>query len=137
MDIINKYKTTLDMRGYLDILFLRNDTIEICYFDPIKTLKEYYNVKSNDLDSALVACRAAYARLTYSATTKLHYFIPLTSLAAYDIVGNNCIWYYANLYKIFYFEAKVTFLDQTASPILTEIVNGGHQFLNIAIKGVK
>jgi hypothetical protein len=138
MKFLNPYNITLDVRGYLDILFLPHDTIEICYFEPIKTLANYGNFPSNtSLNKALVLSKAAYAKFIYSSPSKIHFFIPLTTLSGYSMIEQNTIWYYKSMFTILYFDAKVSYLDNKGEIVLTDIVNGGEQFLNVSIKGVK
>ena len=136
MKFYNPYNMTLDVTGYLHLLFMPSDVIEVAYFESIKVLQKYYTFKGSDLFSALSQTNSAYAKLTYSTPSKIHYFIPLTSLQGYSIVARNCEWYYANLSKVFFFEAKVTFLDNNGSGIKTENVTGGSNFLHVAIKGM-
>ena len=136
MKFLNPYNMTLDVTGYLNIIFMPSDVIEIAYFESIKVLQKYYSFTASKLFPALSQTNSAYARVTYSSPCRLHYFIPLTSIQGYSIVARNCEWYYTNLRKIFFFESRVTFLDNNGENIKTENITGGSSFLQIAIRGM-
>ncbi len=133
----NPYGVTLDMRGYLDLLFLKTGVIYSCYFNPHKTLKEFERVPNNaSFHEALSISGTGFAKLEYSSPCHLHYFLPLTSLQGYSMVERSSLEYYTNLYRVLFFDSKVSFIDKKGAIFKETRTDGGSQFLNIAIKSV-
>jgi hypothetical protein len=139
MDFENPHHVTLDMRGYLDILFLPRGIIYVCLFDPLKTLEMLYNSVVNSYTMTLLqslnAVPAAYARLDGLRGPKLVYHIPLTSIQGYSKMFHAMLEYYDNVYEFLNVSVEAIFYDGDKR-IKKVNVNGGYKFLEVAIKGV-
>ena len=139
MKFENPHHVTLDMRGYLDILFLPTGVVYVCLFDPLKTLEMIYNSKVNSYKMTLLqglsAVPAAYARLDGLKGPKLTYHIPLTAITGYSKIFYAMLEYYNNVYEFLNVTVHATFYDK-GEKIKKVEVNGGYKFLETAIKGV-